>query len=91
MGTPQDSGGGKVDSGCIHNGNREGLSGDHEMHEQHVGFHVSDLVTLGQENGCSAPRKLFFIDRAVALSLSIIITTNEHLFYHRCDEFFASG
>ena len=61
VGTPQDSGGRKVDSGCIHDGNREGLSGDHEMHEQHVRFHVSDLVTLGQENGCSAPRKLFCI------------------------------
>ena len=43
MGAPQDSGGRKVDFGCINDGNQEGLSGDHEMHDQHVGFyaHVS--------------------------------------------------
>ena len=55
MGTPQDSGGRKVDFGCINDGNREGLSGDHEMHDQHVGFYVSALVTLAQENGCWTP------------------------------------
>jgi len=55
VGAPQDSGGRKVDFGCMHDGNRERLSGDHEMYEQHVGFYVSALVTLGQENGCWTP------------------------------------
>ena len=68
MGVPQGSGGGQVESSCMHDGSLEGLSGDHELHEQRVGSHVSELVTLGRENGCSAPRKLFCIDPAVALS-----------------------
>ena len=55
MGAPQDSGGRKVDFGCINDGNREGLSGDHEIHDQHVGFYVSALVTLAQENGYWTP------------------------------------
>ena len=38
MGVPKGFGGGKVDSGCIHDGNRERLSGDYELHEKHVGF-----------------------------------------------------
>ena len=48
MGAPQDSGGRKVDFGCMHDGHREILSGDHEMYEQHVGFYVSALVTLAR-------------------------------------------
>ena len=40
VGVPQGSGGGKVDTGRIHDGNREGLSGNYELHEQHVGFYV---------------------------------------------------
>ena len=40
MGVPQGSGGGKVNSSCIHDENRERLSGDHELHEQRVGFLV---------------------------------------------------
>ena len=40
MGVPKGFGGGKVDSGCIHDGNREGLSRNYELHEQHVGFYV---------------------------------------------------
>ena len=54
VGVPQGSGGGKVESSCIHDGNREGLSGDHELHEQRVGSHVSDLVTLGHALGPSS-------------------------------------
>ena len=54
MDVPQGSGGGKVESSCIHDGNREGLSGDHELHEQRVGSHVSDLVTLGHALGPSS-------------------------------------
>ena len=41
-------GSGKVDSGCIHDGNRERLSGDYELHEKHVGFYVPALVILLQ-------------------------------------------
>ena len=44
MGAPQDSGGRKVDFGCIKDRNQEGLSGDHEMHDQHVCFYVSTLT-----------------------------------------------
>ena len=51
MDVPQGSGGGKVDTGRIHDGNREGLSGNYELHEQHVGFYLSAIVTLAQENG----------------------------------------
>ena len=40
MDVPQGSGGGKVDTGRIHDGNREGLSRNYELHEQHVGFYV---------------------------------------------------
>ena len=46
VGVPQGSGGGQVESSCMHDGSREGLSGDHELHEQRVGFHVSEPVTL---------------------------------------------
>ena len=56
MGVPQGSGGGKVDTGRIHDGNREGLSGNYELHEQHVGFYVhmsssrmKPLLTLNEE------------------------------------------
>ena len=55
VGVPQGSGGGKVDTGRIHDGNREGLSGNYELHEQHVGFYLSALVTLAQENGHWTP------------------------------------
>ena len=55
MGVPKGFGGGKVDSDCIHDGNREGLSRNYELHEQHVGFYLSALVTLAQENGCWTP------------------------------------
>ena len=55
MGVPKGFGGGKVDSGCIHDGNREGLSRNYELHEQHVGFYLSALVTLAQENGHWTP------------------------------------
>ena len=40
MGVPKGFGGGKVDSGCIHDGNREEMSRNYELHEQHVGFYV---------------------------------------------------
>ena len=46
VGVPQGSGGGQVESSCMHDGSLEGLSGDHELHEQRVGFHVSEPVTL---------------------------------------------
>ena len=55
MDVPQGSGGGKVDTGRIHDGNREGLPGNYELHEQHVGFYLSALVTLAQENGHLTP------------------------------------
>ena len=40
VGVPKGFGDGKVDSDCIHYGNREGLSRNYELHEQHVGFYV---------------------------------------------------
>ena len=56
MGVPKGFGGGKVDSGCIHDGNREGLSRNYKLREQHVGFYLSALVvTLAQENGHWTP------------------------------------
>ena len=55
MGVPKGFGGGKVDSGRSHDGNREGLSGNYELREQHVGFYLSALVTLAQENGHWTP------------------------------------
>ena len=51
MGVPKGFGGGKVDSGCIHDGNREEMSRNYKLREQHVGFYLSALVTLAQENG----------------------------------------
>ena len=55
VGVPKGFGGGKVDSGCIHDGNREGLSRNYKLREQHVGFYLSALVTLAQENGYWTP------------------------------------
>ena len=55
MGVPKGFGGWKVDSGYINDGNREGLSGNYELREQHVGFYLSALVTLAQENGHWTP------------------------------------